>query len=160
MRLAEYDSLPEAEPGHALLVRKAKLMDLLARQICHGMQGGPSAWQVVKAEVFFAFPQVVREWLPSRRACLRINIDATRIGNVARFFNHSCAGGSLELCVVRCAGSPLPHVGMFARADIAAGEELTFSYGEATEANVSRAAGRPCHCGAAGCYGLLPADDV
>lgn len=31
--------------------------------------------------------QVVREVLPSG-ACLRLNIDATSIGNVARFFNH------------------------------------------------------------------------
>lgn len=32
--------------------------------------------------------QVVRETLPSGTACLRFNIDATRIGNIARFFNH------------------------------------------------------------------------
>ncbi|KAJ6763258.1 HISTONE-LYSINE N-METHYLTRANSFERASE SETMAR [Salix purpurea] len=37
---------------------------------------------------------VVREHLPSGKACLRINIDATRTGNVARFINHSCDGGS------------------------------------------------------------------
>ena len=32
--------------------------------------------------------QVVREVLPSQNYSLRINIDATQIGNVARFFNH------------------------------------------------------------------------
>ncbi|KAJ6693913.1 hypothetical protein OIU85_004678 [Salix viminalis] len=37
---------------------------------------------------------VVREHLPSGKACLRINVDATRTGNVARFINHSCDGGS------------------------------------------------------------------
>ncbi|KAK9807953.1 hypothetical protein WJX73_006881 [Symbiochloris irregularis] len=31
---------------------------------------------------------VVREQLPSRNAYLRLNIDATRKGNVARFFSH------------------------------------------------------------------------
>ncbi|CAK9322739.1 unnamed protein product [Citrullus colocynthis] len=38
---------------------------------------------------------VVREHLPSGNACLRMNIDATWIGNVARFINHSCDGGNL-----------------------------------------------------------------
>ena len=32
--------------------------------------------------------QVVREQLPSGQAALRINIDATVKGNVARFFSH------------------------------------------------------------------------
>ena len=105
--------------------------------------------------------QVVREWLPSRQACLRVNIDATRTGNVARFFNHSCAGGILELVLVRCAGSVLPHVGMYARRDIASGEELTFQYGEVNDAGEGkRAGGRPCFCGAANCPGFLPAEDV
>ncbi|KAK2995256.1 hypothetical protein RJ640_012024 [Escallonia rubra] len=39
---------------------------------------------------------VVREHLPSGNICIRINIDATRIGNVARFINHSCDGGNLS----------------------------------------------------------------
>lgn len=33
--------------------------------------------------------QVIREFLPSG-ACLRLNIDATKRGNVSRFFNHRC----------------------------------------------------------------------
>lgn len=73
---------------------------------------------------------VVREMLPSGKACLRFNIDATRIGNIARFFNHSCDGGNLELEVVRSRGSQLPHVAMFASKDIQAGQEITFSYGQ------------------------------
>lgn len=44
--------------------------------------------------------QVVREYLHTG-ACLRLNIDATFRGNVARFFNHACDGGSLDLTVVR-----------------------------------------------------------
>ncbi|KAL9670870.1 hypothetical protein QQ045_008429 [Rhodiola kirilowii] len=39
---------------------------------------------------------VVREHLPSGKACLRINIDATKVGNVGRFINHSCDGGNLS----------------------------------------------------------------
>ncbi|KAL0054878.1 hypothetical protein WJX82_003684 [Trebouxia sp. C0006] len=72
---------------------------------------------------------VVRETLPSGTACLRFNIDATCIGNVARFFNHSCDGGNLRLEIVRSRGSPLPHVAMFASKDIQTGGEMTFSYG-------------------------------
>lgn len=44
---------------------------------------------------------VLREWLPSRTAAVRINIDATRRGNVARFYNHSCDGGNLRLLLTR-----------------------------------------------------------
>ncbi|CAI9766640.1 unnamed protein product [Fraxinus pennsylvanica] len=40
---------------------------------------------------------VVKEHLPSGNACMRINIDATRVGNVARFINHSCDGGNISI---------------------------------------------------------------
>eukprot|EP00191_Tetraselmis_sp_GSL018_P019941 CAMPEP_0177579252 /NCGR_PEP_ID=MMETSP0419_2-20121207/847_1 /TAXON_ID=582737 /ORGANISM="Tetraselmis sp., Strain GSL018" /LENGTH=191 /DNA_ID=CAMNT_0019067879 /DNA_START=1026 /DNA_END=1598 /DNA_ORIENTATION=- len=48
---------------------------------------------------------VVREIMPSGGAALRLNIDATARGNVARFMNHSCDGGNTELALVR-AGAP------------------------------------------------------
>eukprot|EP00884_Botryococcus_braunii_P022971 jgi/Botrbrau1/9358/Bobra.354_2s0015.1 len=72
---------------------------------------------------------VVREILPSGKAALRINIDATRKGNAARFFNHSCDGGNLQPLVVRSVGDLLPRVALFASRDIHQGEELTFAYG-------------------------------
>lgn len=88
-----------------------------------------------------------------------MNIDATKVGNVARFFNHrygklqrslvmsvqssqmyaalqrsvfccSCDGGNLRLEVIRPQGHPLPHIAMFASRHISKGEELTFSYGQ------------------------------
>ncbi|KAK9820172.1 hypothetical protein WJX72_007069 [[Myrmecia] bisecta] len=121
---------------------------------------------------------VVREVLPSGNASMRINIDATLKGNVARFFNHSCDGGNLELHIVRYRGQPLPCVAMFARRHIQAGEELTFSYGPPTSAigkdsstqqkltqNSETEAGgqrmrprRRCKCGAPECLGYLPGD--
>lgn len=52
-------------------------------------------------------PQVLREWLPSGTAAMRLNIDATKRGNLARFFNHSCGGGNLKLLLGRWAG-PCP----------------------------------------------------
>jgi histone-lysine N-methyltransferase SETMAR len=39
---------------------------------------------------------VVREVLPSGLA-LRSSIDATLVGNVARFLNHACDGGNLQV---------------------------------------------------------------
>lgn len=87
---------------------------------------------------------VIREHLPSGQACLRINIDATSIGNVARFINHSCDGGNLSTVLLRSSGALLPRLCFFAARDIAAGEELSFSYGdvrltpgESTEKKVS-----------------------
>ncbi|KAF5196429.1 Histone-lysine n-methyltransferase, partial [Thalictrum thalictroides] len=73
---------------------------------------------------------VVREHLPSGNACLRINIDATRIGNIARFINHSCDGGNLLTLLVRNAGALFPRLCFFASRDILEGEELAFSYGD------------------------------
>ncbi|RVW90237.1 Histone-lysine N-methyltransferase SUVR3 [Vitis vinifera] len=72
---------------------------------------------------------VVREHLPSGKACLRMNIDGTRIGNVARFINHSCDGGNLLTVLVRSSGALLPRLSFFASKNIQEDEELTFSYG-------------------------------
>ncbi|KAK9838740.1 hypothetical protein WJX74_002391 [Apatococcus lobatus] len=126
----------------------------------------------------------VREFLPSRQACLRLNIDATRIGNVARFFNHSCDGGNLELFVVRAHGAFVPHIALFARREILPGEELTFSYGppsagqttpdnqtgsactsksaRVSKMNLPRMHKNPqrCLCGTSACLGFMPNSPV
>ncbi|XP_061945666.1 histone-lysine N-methyltransferase SUVR3 [Populus nigra] len=97
---------------------------------------------------------VVREHLPSGKACLRINIDATRTGNVARFINHSCDGGNLTTVLVRHTGSLLPRLCFFASRNIKEGEELTFSYGEIRV----RSKGLQCFCGSSWCFGTLPSE--
>lgn len=97
---------------------------------------------------------VVREYLPSRKACFRINIDATRIGNVARFINHSCDSGNLSTVLIRSSGAVLPQLGFFASRDIKAGEELSFSYGDVR----LREEGLHCFCGSSCCFGILPAE--
>ena len=110
--------------------------------------------------------QVVKEWLPSCNACLRINVDATRKSNVAHFFNHSCDGGNLVVELVRLRGSPLPLLGMFARNDISPGEELTFLYGEDSSDSLPMSdrgpirTRRPCFCGSQQCTKVLPAPPV
>lgn len=97
---------------------------------------------------------VMREHLPSGKACLRMNIDASRVGNVARFINHSCDGGNLSTILVRSSGAFLPRLCFFASKDIKEGEELTFSYGEIRV----RAEGLPCFCGSSCCFGILPSE--
>ncbi|KAJ0079479.1 hypothetical protein Patl1_23476 [Pistacia atlantica] len=97
---------------------------------------------------------VVREHLPSGKACLRMNIDATRVGNIARFINHSCDGGNLSTILVRSSGAFLPHLCFFSSKDIKEGEELTFSYGEIRV----RSEGLPCFCGSSCCFGILPSE--
>ncbi|KAK0602782.1 hypothetical protein LWI29_036905 [Acer saccharum] len=99
---------------------------------------------------------VIREHLPSGKACLRINIDATRVGNVARFINHSCDGGNLSTMVVRSSGAVLPRICFYASKDIKEGKELTFSYGEIRV----RSKGLPCFCGSSCCFGILPSENT
>ncbi|KAL1291987.1 histone-lysine N-methyltransferase SUVR3 isoform X1 [Arachis ipaensis] len=99
---------------------------------------------------------VVREHLPSGNVCLRLNIDATRIGNVARFVNHSCDGGNLSTKLIRSSGALFPRLCFFASKDIQTDEELTFSYGEIRK----KANGLPCFCSSPSCFGTLPSEDT
>lgn len=52
------------------------------------MEGAESCKTLTKGA---GLGKVVRENLPSGNAALRLNVDATRKGNVARFFNHRCS---------------------------------------------------------------------
>jgi [histone H3]-lysine36 N-dimethyltransferase SETMAR len=99
---------------------------------------------------------VIREHLHSGKACLRVNIDATRVGNVARFINHSCDGGNLHPVLVRSSALLLPRLCFFAARDIMEGEKLTFNYGDARV----RPKGFPCFCGSSGCSGVLPLEET
>ncbi|GLJ36041.1 hypothetical protein SUGI_0723140 [Cryptomeria japonica] len=99
---------------------------------------------------------VIREHLPSGQACLRLNVDATIIGNVARFINHSCDGGNLFLTLVRSSGSILPRPCLFASRDISAGEELAFSYGVAGKNSKALT----CFCMSPACFGVLPSEST
>ncbi|KAL5547167.1 hypothetical protein UlMin_006854 [Ulmus minor] len=107
--------------------------------------------ELVSGARFSSALLVVREHLPSRKVCLRLNIDATRIGNVARFINHSCDGGNLSTVLVRSSGTLLPRLCFFASEDIKEDEEMTFSYG-----GERLRKGSPCFCGSSCCFGCLP----
>nr|GME08736.1 histone-lysine N-methyltransferase SUVR3 [Ipomoea batatas] len=97
---------------------------------------------------------VVKEHLPSRNICIRMNIDATNIGNIGRFINHSCDGGNLCTVIVRSSGALLPRVCFFASRDVQEDEELTFSYGDVR----LNPKGSQCFCGASSCLGVLPSE--
>jgi histone-lysine N-methyltransferase SETMAR len=99
---------------------------------------------------------VVKEHLPSGNACMRINIDATKVGNVGRFINHSCDGGNLSSVVVRSSGNILPRLCYFASRDIKQDEELSFSYGEIRV----KSNGLKCFCGSSCCLGYLPCENT
>ncbi|KAL3644135.1 hypothetical protein CASFOL_012067 [Castilleja foliolosa] len=97
---------------------------------------------------------VVKEHLPSGNTCMRINIDATRIGNIARFINHSCDGGNLDTVITRSSGALLPRICFFASRNIQENEELAFSYGDVRlDPN-----GQPCFCSSSCCAGILPSE--
>lgn len=75
-------------------------------------------------------------------------IDATMKGSIARFVNHSCNPNcETEKWVV---GNKF-RMGIFAKRDIRAGEELAFDY------NVDRygAEKQPCYCGEPNCLGYI-----
>jgi len=75
-------------------------------------------------------------------------IDATMKGSIARFINHSCNPNcETEKWVV---GNKF-RMGIFAKRDIKAGEELAFDY------NVDRygAEKQPCYCGESICLGYI-----
>lgn len=85
------------------------------------------------------------------RGLLVTSLDAGRSGNISRFVNHSCAP-NLTPCPLRC-GVFVPTVVLVTLRDVAAGEELTFSYGRGQRNSTT-----PCYCGAADCQAFLPLD--
>ena len=128
--------------------------------------------------------QVIKEILPSG-ARLRLNIDATRRGNISRFFNHrcssqllspclccrdgvssiyhwwplcgcSCDGGNLVVDVLRSRGDLLPRVAFVAAQDIDSGAELTFPYGMPSDGAADGPDAQRCLCNMASCLGWLP----
>ncbi|MES1902232.1 MAG: Histone-lysine N-methyltransferase setd1b [Paramarteilia canceri] len=76
-----------------------------------------------------------------------IIVDATCVGNNARFINHSCNPNSYAK-VVTLNGTK--HLGIFSRREIAVGEEITYDYKFPIEDNKII-----CKCGAKNCRNYL-----
>jgi SET domain-containing protein len=74
-------------------------------------------------------------------------IDATKMGNVARFINHSC-DPNCYADILMAEGHK--KIVIFAKTDIAAGEEITYDYKFPIEEDKI-----PCRCGTEKCKGFL-----
>jgi histone-lysine N-methyltransferase SETD1 len=83
------------------------------------------------------------------RADRDLIIDATRMGGMARFLNHSCDPN----CYARSVSiEGIKKIIIYSKRNIEAGEELTYNYNFALEDEAHALA---CSCGAANCTGLL-----
>ncbi|OLQ19339.1 SET domain protein [Cryptosporidium hominis] len=77
-------------------------------------------------------------------------IDATNIGNHARFMNHCCDPNSI--CKVISIDSQNKHIVIFSKKTINKDEEITYDY----QFNVEEASEKIiCHCGASNCLGRM-----
>jgi SET domain-containing protein len=105
---------------------------------------------------------IFREWLTSYNKILCTAIDATNLGNISRFYNHSC-DPNIGVFAVRV-DNILPRVSFFALRNIEKGEELCFSYsslkGEVNNSDepLKETDMVRCYCGAMNCVTFLPND--
>lgn len=81
-------------------------------------------------------------------------IDATLKGNMMRFINHSC-DPNLIVIPVR-SDSIVPRLCLFTSRNVAAGEELCFSYFGQLNVKNAPLGKKECHCGSRNCVGYLP----
>ena len=106
----------------------------------------------------------VREFFGAK--LLTTYVDATYVGNVGRFINHSCEP-NLFVQPVRVENA-VPRVALFALRDIPRYTELTYDYSgggnitdecDTRQDNVERKR-KPCLCGSSHCRLFLPYDDT
>ena len=77
-------------------------------------------------------------------------VDASRKGNIARFINHSC---NPNLSVDKWYVNRVPRIGMWAKRNIAPGEELSYNYSVKWVGDPEHA--QSCFCGAENCTGYM-----
>ena len=77
-------------------------------------------------------------------------VDATAKGSAARFINHSCEPNCYSR-IIHASGES--RIVIFAQRDLRAGEELTYNYKFAIEADPELKI--PCFCGAPSCWGTM-----
>lgn len=79
-------------------------------------------------------------------------VDATKIGNIGRYINHSCDPNSIVIPVRN--DSPVPKLAIFSIVDIQNGEEITYSYSGNDSCETF---GKTlCFCGTEKCKKYLP----
>lgn len=78
-------------------------------------------------------------------------VDATKIGSMARFMNHSCSSNAYaKTILVETENGPDRKIVIFANRAISAGDEITYDYKFPVEDGSIR-----CTCGAPNCIGRL-----
>ncbi|KAH7351933.1 hypothetical protein KP509_19G021100 [Ceratopteris richardii] len=81
-------------------------------------------------------------------------IHSIRMGNVARFINHSCYPNLLVQCVFRDEkGGRWPHAMLFAMENIPPFSELTIDYGTVSSYSKEEVKGKVCKCRSLKCRG-------
>ena len=74
--------------------------------------------------------------------------DASKVGNLGRFFNHSCAPNiGIQNVFIEHQDPRFPRVSFFTRRNIKAGEELCWDYNYQSSQQIE------CMCGAKSCRG-------
>eukprot|EP01134_Creolimax_fragrantissima_P006612 CFRG6612T1 len=107
----------------------------------------------------------VDESTPPSPIAYRTNIDATFMGNIGRYINHSCQPNLIKHIARH--GLKVPSVALFSNRDLAVGEELTFSYGDDNRLRNNDGTKNggckdavntttECRCGAEHCTGAMP----
>ncbi|XP_034243049.1 probable histone-lysine N-methyltransferase set-23 [Thrips palmi] len=114
----------------------------------------------MKGEMNYIF--VLREFVDSeKKTVTETIIDPSVIGNIGRYINHSC-NPNAGIVPVRV-DSPVPVLGIFARRNISAGDEITYDYSGSYNmlsdvSSVNSFSSKPCRCGSQDCSGSLPFD--
>ncbi|XP_030243588.1 histone-lysine N-methyltransferase SETMAR isoform X1 [Drosophila navojoa] len=84
-------------------------------------------------------------------------VDPSKRGNIGRYLNHSCQP-NCKILPVRT-NCPIPKIGIFAKRDIFANEELCFHYAGEDNYN-GMLNGKPCLCGSIHCNGFIPNTEI
>jgi histone-lysine N-methyltransferase SUV39H len=108
-------------------------------------------WYVILINQFLPFPSPTHSLTHSPSL---FSVDATTMGNVARFINHSCDPNLQNFQVwVDSLDKEQPRIAFFSRRDIQPGEEITFDYKYEPLTKVARHL--QCRCGAQNCRKYL-----
>ena len=144
---------------------------------CHG-RGGASAWKdipVIGGMSAFYLDAQLHAYQDGYRPCGEVEypagperglvgdmcealdgLDATQIGNIARYINHCCTPNCYSKVITEpdadpyIPGSIRGHIVIFAARDLGEGEEVTYDYKFQVEAKKIA-----CHCGSPKCLGVM-----
>ncbi|KAH8871677.1 Histone-lysine N-methyltransferase eggless, partial [Schistosoma japonicum] len=99
------------------------------------------------------YPVAQKDWLRARTYFNDINpyiMDAKKMGNLGRYFNHSCNPNVFVQNVFIDTHDPrFPEVAFFAKRNIEVGEEMTWDYGYTVDAVPFKVL--YCYCGEPNC---------